>query len=466
MALGLSSQPSTASERDLAIRWINEGRSWLMVPSEKSHMTINGLQILCLLNMARMVYGISADLAWVSAGSLMRIAMYMGLHRDPSGLKKMTIYEAEMRRRLWMTILELNLLCAFEAGGMPLISCEDYDTLPPADLNDDSLDGSIDDPSKRAISGNTATQMSTALALFKSFPTRLKLLHSINDFRSKFDYGETLRLNSELEDACRLFAQKIGSLTEHGIATSTAGGPKHAAVINTFHVSIAEVILYRCFHVLHWPVIVTAFQDRKYYFSRKTCHDSAIKIAKMWKFIGLQDHGPGVRRSDFQQLVANGSGMFKNLPVQAFCVIALEVIDSKNGCFGGLDDLSIHGGREALRSCLDKALEWSLCRLRAGELAGKAHCFFSACIARIDGLDRNLDQAAVARLITQRATEVAQTALSILTSVASEHGVMHSQVLTDRVGIGSNTAPVTLDSLESNDNWLWDESDGVIFDYI
>ncbi|KAJ2956214.1 hypothetical protein NQ176_g11334 [Zarea fungicola] len=273
MVLGTSIRESPASLKSIAIRWIYEAQMWLMLPPEKSRMTLTGIQIMCLLTLAKMTCGVSADLTWVMAGSLVRTAMYIGLHRDPSHISEMTVYKAEMRRRLWATIMELNLQYAFEAGGMPLISCDDYDTLPPAELDDDKLDDSIDDVGNRIASSAVATQSSVLVQVYKSFPVRLKLLQYTNDFRVNFNYDETLRLNSELTKACRSFTQTIGDLVRRPDGTSTLFDPEGDGPITSFHISLAEVILYRCFHALHFPVLFTSFDDPKFYFSRKMCLD-------------------------------------------------------------------------------------------------------------------------------------------------------------------------------------------------
>ena len=50
-------------------QWIYAGQSWLSAPFEKSRLNINGLQIYCLLLLARQVNGIESDL--VSSFSLL-----------------------------------------------------------------------------------------------------------------------------------------------------------------------------------------------------------------------------------------------------------------------------------------------------------------------------------------------------------------------------------------------------------
>ncbi|KAM6530133.1 hypothetical protein FALCPG4_008255 [Fusarium falciforme] len=153
-----------------------------------------------LLTLARSVYGAGQDTVWVLTGLMSRTAMYMGLYRDPSKLgdEKMTIFKAEMRRRLWLSILELDLQSAYDAGGALLISAEDDDTLPPADLDDEGLINELENPSPGGRADGGSTHLSVALILAQSLPFCLKIFRHANDFRIQDSYSETLRLNSEL----------------------------------------------------------------------------------------------------------------------------------------------------------------------------------------------------------------------------------------------------------------------------
>jgi hypothetical protein len=75
--------------------------------SRKDRLNITCIQIYCLTILAREVFAIGGDLVWISMGSLVNRAMQMGLHRDPKHLPPMPVLQVELRRRLWVTILEM-----------------------------------------------------------------------------------------------------------------------------------------------------------------------------------------------------------------------------------------------------------------------------------------------------------------------------------------------------------------------
>lgn len=71
--------------------WVHEAQSWVSAPLKKDRISLSGLQVQCLLILARQVLSIGTDLVWIAVGTLVRTAMHMGLHRDPSHFKTMTV---------------------------------------------------------------------------------------------------------------------------------------------------------------------------------------------------------------------------------------------------------------------------------------------------------------------------------------------------------------------------------------
>lgn len=53
---------------------------------------------------------------WVMGGVALRIAMRMGYHRDPSGYPEFSVYQGEMRRRIWAVMVQLDALTSYQIG--------------------------------------------------------------------------------------------------------------------------------------------------------------------------------------------------------------------------------------------------------------------------------------------------------------------------------------------------------------
>lgn len=281
MAIGTAFYDETCSLRHLAVQWIYEAQVWLITPlsSQKSNMNIPCLQTMCLMHLAREVSGNGGDLVWISAGELVRAAMYMGLHRDPTKIPNVPRYLAEIRRRLWATILEIALQSSLDSGGPPLLSMSDFDTLPPANFFDDQLieksspaaSGAAPPPPKPLT---TFTNTSIQIALLKSFPTRLAIARYVNDFRSGSSYDETLRLNSELRSACQALAATIQSYRP----AVSAGKLRPTS----FQLHFVDHLTHRFFLSLNQAFLAASQNDPKFYFSRKVSVDTSLKLYQAW----------------------------------------------------------------------------------------------------------------------------------------------------------------------------------------
>ncbi|KAF2840993.1 hypothetical protein M501DRAFT_930940 [Patellaria atrata CBS 101060] len=107
--------------RKTALEWIRAAESWLDNQSKK-HTTLGFFQVHCLLLIAKQMNMVKMKQNWVNAGSVFRIAMMSGFHRNPKLLAdKISDQDQSMRNRLWLTIIELELQASFDRG-MPSAS--------------------------------------------------------------------------------------------------------------------------------------------------------------------------------------------------------------------------------------------------------------------------------------------------------------------------------------------------------
>ncbi|KAI5459045.1 fungal-specific transcription factor domain-containing protein [Mariannaea sp. PMI_226] len=80
---------------------------------------------------------------WVLNGVVVRIAMRMGLHRDPSHWPSIRPLQAEMRRRAWIALYQMDFFTSTQVGLPRIIKDSQCDTQLPTNLFDDDI--SIDD---------------------------------------------------------------------------------------------------------------------------------------------------------------------------------------------------------------------------------------------------------------------------------------------------------------------------------
>ncbi|RGP67236.1 c6 zinc finger [Fusarium sporotrichioides] len=420
MALAATVHDDVFSLRSAAIQWIHEVQIWLQLPPEKSRMTIAGIQIMCMLSLAKACCGVGQELTWVAAGALVRQAMYMGLHRDPKHLANMSVFRSEIRRRLWMTILELNLQSSYDAGGPPLLSSKHYDTRLPANLNDNQLSDEPDAERQPTGDPEGLTDMSVQLALQKSYTLRLLIIKHINEFRSKESYTETLRLNSELTKACR-------ALTETLAALSQAQMHQPRIIFTQFHSALVQMFTYRCFLSLHQPMIARSNDDPTYYYSRKVSLDSSLKLAQLCT-LSIPRYGtypPGGSNdpaTSLNRLITNGAGLFRVIPTQTLFSVALEFIkkcEEQRDSLGGLPTM----GYGELRSVLNAAQVWYERRILAGETNVKGYYFVGASIALSDAMELGLSQEDIEQTIIDAGLRVGNKSYGLLKQVAEREGI-------------------------------------------
>jgi hypothetical protein len=119
--------------------WVQAAENSFTAPYTKSRLDMAGLQIQILLSLSRRVCSLEGDLVWIAAGSLLRTAVFFGLHRDPSHFSKISLFHGGMRRRLWATVLEITVQSNLDVGMPPMISVHDYDTKMPANIDDEDI---------------------------------------------------------------------------------------------------------------------------------------------------------------------------------------------------------------------------------------------------------------------------------------------------------------------------------------
>ncbi|KAJ5955155.1 Transcription factor [Penicillium viridicatum] len=174
---------TTTGLRQKVQQWVHAAQAWLSGPLEKDRLDVTGLQVYCLVILARQLFSISGDLVWVSTGSVIRMAMQIGLHHDPKHLPAMSLLQAELRRRLWATVLEMAIQSA-DSAMPPIISLNHFDTEAPSNYNDDEIDESTIELVPHPTS--TYTTSSTQLILLDSIPTRLRILELLSGLKSRF----------------------------------------------------------------------------------------------------------------------------------------------------------------------------------------------------------------------------------------------------------------------------------------
>lgn len=220
-------------------------RSWLDSIKGKQLVEIATLQVEVLLLFAqRLIVQRSQD-SWSHLGFVVRMAMSMGLHRDPSEFEpRMPIFQGEIRRRLWYTVLDMDLYTSL-AANMPCLTRDgDYSCRPPRNLNDNELFPDMTElPPSRPLDQTTDSQMQVFAAM--TLPTRIRVAHMINRIDTIRDYQEVLDIGGKLDR----FLEDINYIFPRHGSLSDAQRSKQwrSRVILDMHVRRPLISLYRPF---------------------------------------------------------------------------------------------------------------------------------------------------------------------------------------------------------------------------
>ncbi|KAJ5197988.1 uncharacterized protein N7498_007105 [Penicillium cinerascens] len=179
-----------------AVEWVLHADKWIENTSIK-RFGIGVFRLYILLVTALNCHGMKRSKAWITTGSLVQNAMLSGYHRDPNKYTRISVFNKEMRRRIWMTIVELNLQVSFDRGMPPSVQSSDYDTIPPLNIDDEEIhENSTEAPEDRPLSNITDCSFQTALA--RSLDLRLKTCYLMHSPRISCRYEEIQRLDWEL----------------------------------------------------------------------------------------------------------------------------------------------------------------------------------------------------------------------------------------------------------------------------
>ncbi|KIX98719.1 uncharacterized protein Z520_05180 [Fonsecaea multimorphosa CBS 102226] len=129
-------------------------------------------------------------------GELLRDALFMKMDQDPATLPGISVFEGELRRRNWMTIVECDLMLSILCK-MPCL-VPGYTSKPPRNVNDDEIfDGIETLPQSRPTSDWTDGLCQYLLA--QSFPRRVAACKQIDDAAAHIKTDDVLQHTRYLE---------------------------------------------------------------------------------------------------------------------------------------------------------------------------------------------------------------------------------------------------------------------------
>ncbi|KAL4802414.1 hypothetical protein BDV18DRAFT_146706 [Aspergillus unguis] len=390
--------------------WIQIAQTWLSGPLEKDRLTLDGIQIHCLLLLARQVTRLGADLVWISAGSLVRMAMQMGLHLEPSAVKEMCFRDQDIRRRLWYTILELNVQAALDSGMSPMICVADFTTRPPSKLTDNELETGAAETKEQLGLQEQSFHKELPSLLAQSLPLRLTVTRVINSLQEEPAYEEVVRLGSDLAAACQTATTALNPNAPLNCMSDTS----------RFVVSHFTHLLRRFTLCLHFPYAVQARKTPLFTYSHKQCLDAALDIAAI-----LDD-------KLYSRLLLTGGGLFRDLITRGAFVLYLELSSEIDSRASVISQNRSRPRQESILRDLGRIAHYAKDRMFHGETNVKGYVFINMAAAQMEALmdgsppEEYVMRAAKDSLETCRQVLVAKATTS--SSIGTELAVSHTDM--------------------------------------
>ncbi|KAH8706035.1 putative Zn(II)2Cys6 transcription factor [Talaromyces proteolyticus] len=255
---------------------------------------------------------------WLLISMILHLAMRMGYHRDPDHFPGISPFEGEMRRRIWTTILQLDLVLSLEMG-LPRSATDTHiDTKQPRNLRDcDFEEDTTEMPPPRPETEWTPVLPLIARARLIS---ALGLICDINADINPPSHDEVIKVDVILKDVHNRAIPPVlrWGTTPHPITDSPILVIQRVSVETTYHKS--RILLYRR-ALISYPVRQSQERDRE---SVRICLDSALKILSFQQMLH-EESQPFGRLSQLRWKVTNIFNQDVLLATSVLCLYLQDV---------------------------------------------------------------------------------------------------------------------------------------------
>ena len=212
---------------------------------------------------------------WLLQGMLVRLALSSGYHRDPRNFSNLSPFAGEMRRRVWMFILQMDLRLSSQMGLPRLLKFQHSDTAKPRNL----LDTDFDEDSTELPLSRPDTEITPVLyGLAKSRMDDIS--GEIGDFVAdtrEHSYQATMELDRKLHKA----EEGLPSIFQWQPLSQSLMVPPLIVV----HRMWLQLASQRLTIWLHRKYLAPRYMQPEYKHSRDACVQAAIRILEFQQLV-------------------------------------------------------------------------------------------------------------------------------------------------------------------------------------
>ncbi|OBT87179.1 hypothetical protein VE02_04747 [Pseudogymnoascus sp. 03VT05] len=268
-----------------------------------------------------------------------------------------------------------------EKGIADQLSEEEWDTAPPANIDDIEISEATNDLVTPKPS-STLTQTSLQIMLLKSIGPRLEFIRYSNSILNKPSYDDVLRIGAELTKALRdnrTFILRVNQSIQSQDR------------VTQFNINMVDHPLRLALLLLHRPFAAKGMKDPRFYYSRKICLESAVTILKYPSSEPLlaNQSVDNMFRDDYAQFKVVGGG-FKSIITYTSTIIFHE-LHTQLKEEGPAMVQETKDSRGALKQCLLDLLELSVDRVAMEEINVMVRLLIIITLSLLDATEKGID---------------------------------------------------------------------------
>lgn len=236
---------------------------------------------------------------WVLMGVIIRLALRMGLHRDPSHWPSIRPLQAELRRRLWISLYQMDFFTSVQVGLSRIIKDAQCDAQPPSHLASLDLDQDIG-TSKLATDSDAIPTPPLFIVQRNGIVTVAAAIYDATEEQPGPSPEKISFLSEQLESAI----SRVSSAFTY--TTFEASIPDGAII--TLHQVVLDILIQKTIYLLHRrsfsPRVSKADANEADIFaSQDKCIKAALSILKHQERLG-RETVPGGHLFDIRWKVA------------------------------------------------------------------------------------------------------------------------------------------------------------------
>jgi hypothetical protein len=209
--------------------------------------------------------------SWLLSGTMMRLALQQGYHRDPSQHPNLSVFQGEMRRRIWSAVSQHDLLFSVQIGLPKGIRYAECDTQPPQNFHEEELYEDMKElPPFRPLNEDTEVSYQVVkYAIMRAYGQVVEFLSLLEPQ----PYEEVLKLDMRLMKTRANIPPHLQLGTLEEMANDPSSRVMERYILQLFF-NKAICLLHR----KYWDSLPAQTPEGAWHYSRRTCVASSLAL--------------------------------------------------------------------------------------------------------------------------------------------------------------------------------------------